>query len=98
MMDQHHLTPAQAAQHPSAHALTRAVGATDTLTLDVLRLNLQPGDVFLLCSDGLYRSLSTDAMGAALSHGSPDQALEQLFQLALQGPARDNLSAVVIQR
>jgi len=97
MMDQHRLTPAQAAQHPSAHALTRAVGATDTLTLDVLRLNLQPGDAFLLCSDGLYRSLSTDAMGAALSHGSPDQALEQLFQLALLGPAHDNLSAVVIQ-
>ena len=47
------LSPEQAASHPSAHALTRAVGAIETLVLDVVEFNVYPGDTLLLCSDGL---------------------------------------------
>jgi serine/threonine-protein phosphatase Stp1 len=98
LIDELRLTPAEAGRHPSAHALTQAVGASEELTLDVLHLNLHPGDAFLLCSDGLYRSLSPDALGLALSQNSPEAALHSLFEQALSGPARDNLSAVVVRR
>jgi len=88
----------QAAAHPAAQALTRAVGAAEQLTLDVLELEVYPGDAFLLCSDGLYQGLSSDALGTALSLSAPHVALERLFDGALRGAARDNLTAVVIRQ
>ncbi|MBN0343651.1 SpoIIE family protein phosphatase, partial [Pseudomonas aeruginosa] len=68
------------------------------LVLDVLELEVHPGDVFLLCSDGLYEELSADALGRALSLASPKVAVERLFDGALSGAARDNLTAVVIRQ
>ncbi|WP_028239100.1 PP2C family protein-serine/threonine phosphatase [Stutzerimonas azotifigens] len=98
LLDEQRLSPRQVAAHPAAHALTRAVGAGESLRLDVLEFDVHPGDTLLLCSDGLYQSLSPDALGAALDRPSPEFALRQLFDEALEGPARDNLSAVVIRR
>lgn len=92
------LSPEQAASHPAAHALTRAVGASEELVLDVVEFTVYPGDTLLLCSDGLYQNLSSASLGSALNLPSPQLALERLFELALQGPASDNLSAVVIRR
>jgi serine/threonine-protein phosphatase Stp1 len=86
----------KASAHPDAHALTRAIGASEQLTLEVLELEVYPGDAFLLCSDGLYNELSRDALGNALSLTAPHLALERLFDGALRGAARDNLTAVVI--
>jgi serine/threonine-protein phosphatase Stp1 len=98
LIDEQQLSPAQAAKHPAAHALTRAIGASEELKLDILELDCLPGDTFLLCSDGLYQGLSADALGAALNLPSAHLVLQRLFQQALDGPARDNLSAVVIRR
>lgn len=98
LIDEQQLSPEQAARHPAAHALTRAIGASEELKLEILELDILPGDAFLLCSDGLYQGLSADELGAALNLPSPQLALNRLFQQALDGPARDNLSAVVIRR
>ena len=98
LIDEQQFSPEQAARHPSAHALTRAIGASEELQLDILELDVLPGDAFLLCSDGLYQGLSSDALGAALNLPSAHFALQRLFEQALDGPARDNLSAVVIRR
>jgi serine/threonine-protein phosphatase Stp1 len=98
LIDEQNMSLEDARAHPSAHALTRAVGAADVLTLDVLELEVYPGDTFLLCSDGLYQGLSSDALGNALSLTAPHVALERLFDGALRGSARDNLTAVVIRQ
>lgn len=98
LIDEQQMSAEQAKAHPSAHALTRAVGASEQLTLDVLELETCPDDAFLLCSDGLYQSLSTDALGHALNLPAPQLALERLFAGALRGEARDNLTAVVIRQ
>lgn len=98
LIDEQQLSPNEAARHPAAHALTRAIGASDELKLEILELDVLPGDAFLLCSDGLYQGVSVDDLGAALNLPSPQLTLNRLFQQALDGPARDNLSAVVIRR
>lgn len=98
LIDEQQMSFELARAQPGAHALTRAVGAADQLTLDVLELEVHPGDAFLLCSDGLYQGLSSDALGNALSLSVPRVALERLFDAALRGPARDNLTAVVIRQ
>ncbi|MGI3130491.1 PP2C family protein-serine/threonine phosphatase [Halopseudomonas pachastrellae] len=91
------MNPAQAAQHPSAQALTRAVGAHEILRLDVTEFNLQVGDRLLLCSDGLYRTLTVRQLNHALALPSAREAVEHLFAEVLQGAASDNLSAIVIR-
>ena len=87
----------QAQAHPDARALTRAVGGREPLALEVLELCTRPGDVFLLCSDGLYQALSHCELGSAMGHGSPQQMVDRLFSQVLRGPARDDLTAVVVQ-
>jgi len=98
LIDQQQMSVEQARAHPAASALTRAVGAREQLTLEVLELQVYPGDTFLLCSDGLYQGLSSDALGNALSLASAQVALERLFDGAMRGSARDNMTAVVIRQ
>ena len=97
LIDERQMNARQAQAYPGAHALTRAVGAAKQLTLEVLELEVFPGDAFLLCSDGLYQGLSSDALGHALNLAPPAMALKRLFDDALRGAARDNLTAVVIR-
>lgn len=97
LMAEQQLSREQAQAHPDARALTRAVGGRAPLSLEVLELDTRPGDVFLLCSDGLYQTLSHRQLGSTLSQGTAQQMVERLFTLALRGPARDDLTAVVVQ-
>ncbi|MGY2374114.1 PP2C family protein-serine/threonine phosphatase [Pseudomonas sp. SDO524_S393] len=97
LMEQQHLSRQQAQAHANARALTRAVGAHASLRLEILELSTRPGDVFLLCSDGLYQGLSHAQLGAALEKGGPQQVLEHLFNRVLRGAAPDDLTAVVVQ-
>lgn len=97
LMDEQQMSLELAQAHPDARALTRAVGARELLNLEVLELGTRAGDVFLLCSDGLYQALSHRELGSALSMGTPQQMLDRLFATALRGAARDDLTAVVVQ-
>lgn len=98
LIDEQGVSAEEARSHPSAHALTCAVGVGEKFSLDLLELTVHPDDTFLLCSDGLYNSHSEEALGSALSQGSIEKVLNQLFDGALEGSARDNLTAVVIRR
>ncbi|WP_311968406.1 serine/threonine-protein phosphatase [Pseudomonas baltica] len=97
-MDEQQMSAEQARRQPGAHALTRAVGVGPELKLEVLELEVSPGDAFLLCSDGLYHSISGEALGNALSLTLPRVALDRLFDKALRGKASDNLTAVVVRQ
>jgi type VI secretion system protein ImpM len=78
------------------HMLTRAVGGADLLTLDELRLDIQPGDRFLLCSDGLYGDLTSAEIAARLAAPDCTSATQSLVDLALERGGSDNATAVVI--
>ena len=97
LMEEQQMSAEEAASHPSSRALTRAVGANDELMLDVVDFTVYPGDTLLLCSDGLYQDVSKTAIGDALALGTTEQAVQRLFKEALDGPARDNISAVVVR-
>ncbi|MBP1124063.1 MULTISPECIES: PP2C family serine/threonine-protein phosphatase [Pseudomonas] len=98
LMEEHRMSAQQAGAQPDARALTRAVGARERLHLEVLELGTRPGDVFLLCSDGVYQALDHGELGQALSLDTPQQMLDRVFESVLCGAARDDLTAVVIQR
>jgi serine/threonine-protein phosphatase Stp1 len=98
LIDEHQMDHHQARAQPHSAALTRAVGASERLTLDVLEFVVHPADAFLLCSDGLYQGLSRETLGRALNLPAPGAALTRLFEDVLRGPARDNLTGVVIRQ
>ncbi|MCG8317135.1 MAG: protein phosphatase 2C domain-containing protein [Pseudomonadales bacterium] len=91
------LTPEEAENHPASNVITRAVGATDTLYLDTDVCELRKGDVYLLCSDGLYGALSHDEILNRLRHSKIHDCANDLIQDSLHNGARDNVTVVVLQ-
>ena len=76
--------------------ITRAVGATPQLELDLISEALQIGDRLMLCSDGVYGELSQEEIRAALSAESLEKAISNLSEGILSKAARDNLTAVLV--
>lgn len=95
MVDAGTLLPMEAYGHPNANVITRAVGAgAEELQIEKRTGELHPGDRFLLCSDGLNRTMRDDEIRHVLG-GTGDLAAEML-QIALDRRARDNVSIIVI--
>ncbi len=90
------LRPDEAESHPLANVITRAVGGTEDLNLDVDLREIRDGDRYLLCSDGLYKDLDEDTLARNLAAGDPDAACHALLETALAGEASDNITAAVI--
>ena len=65
------MTPAEALRSPLRNVITRALGTQSHVTPDVFELEAEPGDLFLLCSDGLTRELPDLQIEALLSEGLP---------------------------
>ena len=77
-------------------AVTHAVGAEETLFLDQVHGKLEPGDCFMLCSDGLIKALDDDEIARAMAGTQMDVMADTLLQDALVSGARDNVSVVVV--
>ena len=97
------ITAEQAATHPMRSMLTRSLGSEPVLQVDLIRQPAEVGDAFLLCSDGLWDSVSRGEIAGAISGEeageppSPAQAAAALVELALKRDAPDNVSVAVIR-
>ncbi len=91
------LTEDEAENHPSANVITRAVGVSDDLDLQMRQVELQPGDRFLLCSDGLFKDVQRGEVQENLAMPSLEQALDKMMKLALRRGGTDNVTAIVVQ-
>lgn len=77
-------------------ALTRALGLLDTARVDLLDLEVMPGDRFVLTTDGVHAVVGDETMQALASDGAPQDAADELIEAALQKGAPDNATAVVV--
>lgn len=91
------LTADEAENHPSSNVITRAIGVADDVDVQVRQVDLQPGDRFLLCSDGLFKDVKPAEVDANFALPSPRQALDELVKLALRRGGTDNVTAIVVQ-
>lgn len=92
------ITAAEAGAHPGANVITRAVGAdSEALALDKVSDRLLAGDRFLLCSDGLCKTLPDERLAALLA--APDGLCppDLLLSEALSHAAADNVTALVVE-
>ena len=80
------------------HVLTRAVGLDRHLSLDYSDGELQPGDRFLLVSDGVWQPLGDKVLAEGLQQCTdPDQTARELCEAALTAGSQDNVSAAIIE-
>lgn len=87
--------PPPDANFPWRHVITRALGMSEAEP-DVQTAAAQAGDVYLLCSDGLYEPLSESTI-ASLLDDSPEDACRTLIDAAYAAGSRDNISAIVVR-
>ncbi len=91
------LTSAEAAVHPHRHILTRALGVSEDVVVDLWRIQPVRGDRYLLCSDGLTNELDADQISEVLSSvADPQKASELLVQAARTHGGSDNITAVIV--
>jgi PPM family protein phosphatase len=90
---------AEAAEHhPQRSIITRALGPEPDVEVDTYTVTGRPGDVFLLCSDGLTSMISADDVAAIMrSAGSLDKAAEALVSAANQSGGKDNITVVLFR-
>jgi serine/threonine protein phosphatase PrpC len=92
------LTDEQAEDHPQRSIITRALGPEREVEVDTMTYRAKPGDVFLLCSDGLTTMIKDDRIAAALSHSdSLDEAARRLIHEANAAGGRDNITVVAFR-
>jgi protein phosphatase len=90
------LTPEEAETHPQRSVILRAVGVEANVEVDVLQHELEPGDVYLACSDGLTGMVRDVVIAETLAmFSSLAQAAEMLIELANAAGGKDNITVVL---
>ncbi|AKF06612.1 serine/threonine phosphatase PrpC, regulation of stationary phase [Sandaracinus amylolyticus] len=90
------ISAAEAERSPHKNVITRAVGSRDYVQVDTHVVDIQPGDSFLLCSDGLHGYLEDHEIPAIVDLG-PAVATRHFIELANKRGGRDNITALVIE-
>ncbi len=91
------ITREEASVHPHLNMITRAVGATDDLFLDMDIQEMEREDRYLLCSDGLTKHMTDFEIEDILHEGSIEEACKTLIDLTLERGAVDNVTAIVVE-
>ncbi len=92
------LTPVEARRHSLRNVILRAVGAEETLSIDLVRGECFPGDLFLLCSDGLTDLVEDASIQGVLSPRlNLSQKVERLIQLAKSAGGYDNITVILCE-
>lgn len=98
LVDIGQITAEQARTHPQRNLLYRSIGTDPSVEVDTLSEQLEPGDVVLLCSDGLVNHVRDEEIAQiALEQLDPDRACEQLVATANERGGRDNISVVIVR-
>ena len=86
-------------KHPLKNVITKAVGAKDTIDIEVVEHQLASGDVLMLCSDGLHAMMNDEQIKRVLSPvpESLDEAAAKLIAAANEAGGKDNVTVVLLR-
>ncbi len=90
------ITREQAKEADNKNVITRAVGIQPSVAVDTLITDLLPGDLYMLCSDGLHGYLSEDELPVLLAQEPREKLADQLVDLANARGGKDNITAVAV--
>lgn len=88
--------------HPMRHVLTMAIGASSPLSVNYYSIELNPGSLLLICSDGLHGIVENSRIEQILQGGRKDATLEdscrRLIEAAKEAGGPDNVTAVLVRK
>jgi serine/threonine protein phosphatase PrpC len=97
MVERGRLTQEEARNHPQSNILLRTVGTERDVEIDIFRVELEPGDRVLLCSDGLWGEVEDADIAAILqTYSDPRIAARELVRASHQGGGKDNCTLVLV--
>jgi serine/threonine protein phosphatase PrpC len=96
LVDSGEISPDDVESHPASNQITNALGIQEPLQLERVQGQLRDGDIFLVCSDGLFKEVNEAEIAGILMAGAAT-AVERLVRAALARGARDNTTAIVVQ-
>ena len=92
------MSHSEALRSPLRNVITRALGTQNVVTPDCFKLEAEPGDLFMLCSDGLTRELGDAAIASILSSSLPLQdRCARLVEYAKKAGGHDNITCLLVQ-
>jgi len=92
------LTPEEIEAFPHKNVIVRALGMKDSVQVDIMHEGAQPGDVYLLCSDGLSGMISDEQMANILRNGADlDAQCEALIDGANEAGGTDNITVILVR-
>jgi serine/threonine protein phosphatase PrpC len=86
----------EAERHPDANVITRAVGAGEELYLDARLEEVRCSDIFLICSDGLYKEVCNEEISEVMRTANCQQICDELLELVLERGAQDNVTVLSV--
>lgn len=82
---------------PASH-ISRSIGSQPIVNPDIFKIDIEPGDQFVLCTDGLTRHVNDDEILTHIKeHQNPQRAADLLLDLALQRGGKDNITVLIIK-
>lgn len=91
------LSAEEAEMSPFKNVITRSIGTSPSVDVDIFPLDLESGDEFLLCSDGLSNEVTSGELKDAMKRSSPSRAAWELVDLALERGGRDNCTLLILK-
>lgn len=92
------MTAEQAANHPSKNVISRALGAEDTVEVDMKTIMIEPHTKFLVCSDGITRHIDDFQLRELLRYkDTPANICQRMKEICYERGAEDNLTAVIAE-
>ena len=88
------LVAADADRHPRAHVVTRALGVASAVDIERRRIDIRPGDQFLLCSDGFSRGLTAEGLAEEIRRFGNDHG--EMLRRAVARDGSDNVTFVLV--
>lgn len=92
------LDESQARIHPDKNIITRAIGAAPTVEIDFFEVELNPGDIILMCTDGLTNMVDDDEILRLVRTGVDTADIaENLIKMANHNGGKDNIGVVIVE-
>lgn len=89
------ITREEARSHPYRNVITRAIGTAALVEVDIARIDKKPGDVWLVCSDGLFNKIEDKEIEHILVESPSDKTADRLIELTLERGAEDNVTVLL---
>lgn len=96
LLDVGEITEEEAINHPRKNVLTKALGTTPALDVEIHEKSREEGEIYLLCSDGLTAMVSFEEIEEILKDYSPEEAANRLMDTALKNGGRDNVTLILL--